>query len=89
MDASATAKNEKKKKNSSKCSWDNPNKRHMEKGDIVSLVGKNCPRDSLKTSNLTSIQESRVRAYAQPHIFQRDWSSKYMVISTAILSSLD
>ena len=41
-DASAMAKNE---ETLSKCSWDNPNERHMEKGDIISLVGKNCTRD--------------------------------------------
>ena len=30
---------------SSKSSWDKPNKSHMQKGDIISSVGKNCPRD--------------------------------------------
>ena len=34
-------KNEKNEETSSKCSWGNTNKRHMEKGDIISLVGKN------------------------------------------------
>ena len=65
--------------------WSNPNKRQMEKGDVILLVGKNCPRDmySLRTSNMTSVLS---REFEPMHSHISFVEIVHKIISTAILS---
>ena len=66
-------------KNSSKCSGGTnfgigPNKRYMEKGHIISLVGKNCPRDIHWGPFQSSSHELEpiMHRHIWSHVFLRD-----------------
>ena len=65
-------------------SWNKPNKRHMEKGDIISLVGKNCPRD-IHWGPVTRLQ-SRSCELEPMHSRISFIEIGYKIISTAIRS---